>query len=127
MTKGNATHVKPPAHGKLTNCPFTHCANAPWMHAFSPAVQPDVALSVANFAFSACASKPFCSVNAARFSAMGPAATASARERTETIEVVESIVRIVLGCDEQRGDRARIGERGWWKWYGSTGLENRYV
>ena len=75
--------MSPPEHGKLTNCPFTHCANAPWIHALSPAWHGVFALSVANFAFSAWASRPFCSVNAARRSDMGVALAARAKARTE--------------------------------------------
>ena len=65
LTNGKARHVKPPAHGKLTNLPFEHWANEPWTHAFCPDVHAELAERVANCAFSFCASRPFCRVNAA--------------------------------------------------------------
>ena len=49
-------------------------------------------LSVWNFAFRAWASSPFCNVKAARLMTMGPALTASAAERTDTIDTMEGIV-----------------------------------
>ena len=74
LTSGSATHVRPPEQGKVTNFPFTHCAKAPWMHAFSLPLHGLAAVRVWNWAFNACASFPFCSVNDARSSSAGLAA-----------------------------------------------------
>ena len=76
----------------LTNLPLAHWANWPWTQAFSPSVQAELGVSVANLAFRACASLPFCKVNAARRSA-GAAAT---RKGTAAM-IVASVKRIVEG------------------------------
>lgn len=65
-TKGSAKQVKPVLQGKVTNLPATHCAKPPLTHAFSPSWHAEFALSDWNFLFNACASLPFCNVNAAR-------------------------------------------------------------
>lgn len=89
-------HVRPPAHGMVTNLPFAHCAKAPLMQAFSPDVHDDAALRVANLAFKACASLPFWRVNDARRSAMGLATAARTRVRRGRKLAVENMVEIWL-------------------------------
>ena len=66
FTRGSATHCVEAAHGVRANLPLTHCPNFPPTHACSPAVHAESADRPANFLLSACASFPFCSVNAAR-------------------------------------------------------------
>ena len=45
--------------------PFTHCEKLPPTQAISPAWHGVLVVNVANFAFSFCASSPFCRVKAA--------------------------------------------------------------
>lgn len=51
LTKGSATHDKPPAHGVKANLPATHCAKLPFTHALWPSAQGESAVKVANCAF----------------------------------------------------------------------------
>lgn len=61
LTNGNAAQVRPAAalQSVKTKAPFTHCAKEPLTQATSPAVHEEEGVSLANFAFSACASFPF--------------------------------------------------------------------
>lgn len=80
LTSGSPAQINPPAHPVTTNFSPTHCAKPPLTQAFSPAMRQhqlhehrneaiysplhlELAVSVANFLFSAWASRPFCSVN----------------------------------------------------------------
>jgi hypothetical protein len=84
LTSGTAKHFSDAAQGVSWNLPPTHCANWPLTHPFSPAVHGESAVRVWNFRFSACASCPFFSENAARRSiATGPAVTAVAAKVRE--------------------------------------------
>jgi len=58
LTNGKAWQVRPPAHGVSSKLPLTHCANWPLTQAFWPGVQGELAVSVANCAFSFCAASP---------------------------------------------------------------------
>ena len=80
-TKGSAKHFSPALHGNVTHLPLAHCAKPPLMQAFSPELHGAFALRLWNLRLRACASRPFWSVNEARFSAMGPAATRPARAK----------------------------------------------
>jgi len=62
LTNGSAAHCRVAAQGKVTNFPPAHWAKAVPTQAFSPSVQGESAVRVANFALSACASLPFCKV-----------------------------------------------------------------
>jgi len=66
FTRGSATHCCVAAQGVSWNLPLTHCANWSSTHADSPDVHGESAVRFRNFWLSACASFPFCSVNAAR-------------------------------------------------------------
>jgi len=59
LTRGRAKHDVPPAHASVENLPSTHCAKSDPTQASSPAVQGELAVRVANWAFSCCASFPF--------------------------------------------------------------------
>jgi len=62
LTRGRAAHVREPLHWVMTNFPLTHCAKPFPMQAWSPALQAEFSVRVANFAFKACASLPFWSL-----------------------------------------------------------------
>ena len=59
LTSGSAKHCVVAAQPMFTNAPLTHIAKPPSMHAWSPSLQLASALSVANCAFSFCASSAF--------------------------------------------------------------------
>jgi hypothetical protein len=101
LTSGSATHCSEAAQGVSWNLPPTHCANWPLTHADSPDVHGDDAVRLWNFTFSACASFPFCSVNAARRSiGAGPAVTAVATKVRENTSwercMAGSLVDLIL-------------------------------
>lgn len=75
FTSGKAAQVRVAAQPVETKLPLTHCAKPPSMHALSPALQDELALSPANLRFSACASWPLAS---AKGFALGSAAGAGA-------------------------------------------------
>ncbi len=66
LSRGSAKHWSGAAHGVSWKVLPTHCANWPWTHACSPSVHGELAVRPWNCLFNACASSPFCSVNAAR-------------------------------------------------------------
>lgn len=102
FTRGSAKHSSEAAHGVSWNLPPTHCANWPWTHADSPDVHDEDAVRLWNFLLSACASFPFCSVNAARRST-GPAVTAVATKVRENTSCEKCMIGCfwVLGCTEE--------------------------
>ena len=102
FTRGSAKHSSEAAHGASWNLLPTHCANWPWTHADSPDVHDEDAVRLWNFLLSACASFPFCSVNAARRST-GPAVTAVATKVRENTSCEKCMIGCfwVLGCTEE--------------------------
>ena len=59
LTKGNAAQVRPLPQGVVMNFPPTHCAKASPIHPFAPFVHEELAVQLANFWLSDCASRPF--------------------------------------------------------------------
>jgi len=63
LTRGRAAQINELLQGMVTNLPLAHCAKLESMQAFCPSVHGDVAVRVANWALSFCASLPFWSLN----------------------------------------------------------------
>src|SRR6266702_3439403 len=70
LTSGSATHCNEEAHEERANLSPTHCPSWPLTHAVSPVEHAELAVSPWNLRLRACASSPFWSVNAARFSTL---------------------------------------------------------
>jgi len=104
FTRGSTTHCSPPAHDESTNLPPMHCPSLPFTHAWSPALHGEAGVRLWNFLLSACASLPFCSVNAARLSTTTPAETAAMRETGNKTWVKKSMMVRLDVVEEKKKD-----------------------
>ena len=135
FTSGSAKHWRPELQGVASNFPFTHCAKLPLTQACSPSsarstsagkyaagqitlpLQGLLAVSVANFALSACASWPFWWAKPFEADAWPDGAAAAAAEEdagvaeaargaTDAEDVAEALAEAAGGATEAGAEDA---------------------